>query len=91
MLSESSQFAALQASFLNTGPIQRDTNCSGSCHLWVRRITLADAVELPVPGNAFEFVDAAVVELDSRACDEVFDGARDEYFSRATAEMRAPM
>src|SRR5262249_9683115 len=37
-----------------------------------------DGVELESPGDAFEFVFAAVFEVESGSCDEVDDGAGDE-------------
>src|SRR5215471_14679441 len=40
------------------------------------------SVEVPLAGDAFEFVLAAVLEGYAGAGDEVFDGAGDEYLSR---------
>jgi hypothetical protein len=40
-----------------------------------------DGVEAPVARNAFQLVLAAILEPQSRACDEVPDGARHEHFS----------
>jgi Bacterial regulatory proteins, luxR family len=44
-------------------------------HLLVRGSTGANGVELPIAGNAFEFVFSTIIELDSRACNEVLDGS----------------
>ena len=41
-----------------------------------------DRVELPLAGHALELVDAAVVEVDAGAGDEILDGARDEHLAR---------
>ena len=39
-------------------------------------------VEPPLARHALELVDAAVLELEPRACDEILDRARDEHLAR---------
>jgi hypothetical protein len=52
---------------------------------------VADGVELPL-SDAFQLVDAAVLERDLRACDEILDGARDQTSPGcASAATRAPI
>src|SRR5438445_9874419 len=43
-----------------------------------------DGVQLPLAGNAFQFVRSAFLELDSRACDEVFAGSGAQDFPRGS-------
>ena len=47
----------------------------------VARLRRADGIEPPFAGDTLQLVNAAVVELDPRAGDEVLHGARDEHFT----------
>ena len=46
-------------------------------------------MEAPASRNALQLVLAAPLELDARAGDEVFDGARDEHLARACLRRHA--
>ena len=48
-----------------------------------------DGVELPGPGHTLQFGFASIIELDTRANDEVLHGARDQYVS-LTGELCHP-
>jgi len=37
--------------------------------------------EVPLAGDAFQFMDTAFLEADSRAGDEIFDSARNQHFA----------
>jgi hypothetical protein len=45
--------------------------------------SVLNAVEPPFPGNTGEFVVTSVLELDSRAGDQVLDRGRHEYLACA--------
>ena len=51
--------------------------------------SVSDRVELPGPGHTLQFGFASIIELDTRANDEVLHGARDQYVS-GTGELCHP-
>ena len=50
---------------------------------WSRLLSVLSrrAIDVPLVGNAFELVLAAILEADARAGDQVFDGAGDEHLA----------
>ena len=61
----------------------RRSRVSGTSWLLAGISTLSTAKRLPLAGDALELLGAAVRKRDTRADDEVLDGARDEHLVRA--------